>query len=392
MKLLPSFLALFAVALGYGALVPLAPALAQTTMRDMASAMVPLHTGALTAAYLFALAACAPLWGRLIDRSPRARIAAIGLMGFSLSFMVLGATSNVVALYAGAVLAGSFAGAIVPAVQAQVATVEGEAGQARTMTRFGAASFTGWFLGPPLATWGMARARGMEWPPGTLAFAAVVASGIVAAIAMFVAIPDHRLSRMTATGAQEARTGARLFLALGMAITVGVGAFEVSLMLWSVQVLKLDDATMSRMLVECTVVMMVAQSVITLVPGARPRWNTTGAVFALVATAAAIGSTPWLSSSFALFASVAVIAVGATVLQAMIALGTIRMAGSAVASVLGVQLALSSVAQGAGSFSAGLLFTRSGTGFLVPAAILAIAALLLLRPANRSFMPAASPK
>ena len=392
MKWLPSFLALFAVALGYGALVPLAAALAQTTMRDMASATVPLHTGALTAAYLFALAACAPAWGRLIDRSPRARIAAIGLVGFSLSFAVLGVASSVVALYAGALSGGSFAGAIVPAVQAQVANVEGEAGQARTMTRFGAASFTGWFLGPPLAAWGMARARDMGWPPGTLAFAAVVASGIVAAIAMFFVRAEHRPSHMPPGDMQKARAEARLFLALGMAITFGVGAFEVSLMLWSVQVLKLDDATMSRMLVECTVVMMVAQSVITLVPGARPRWNTAGAVFALVATAVAIGVTPWLASSLALFASVAVIAVGATVLQAMIALGTIRMAGSAIGAVLGLQLALSSVAQGAGSFSAGLLFTPNGAGFLVPAAILAIAALLVLRPANRPLMPARSSK
>src|SRR5699024_5979239 len=128
------------------------------------------------------------------------------------------------------------------------------------------------------------------------------------------------------------RAGPRLFLALGMAITFGVGAFEVSLMLWSVQVLRLGQAMVSRMLVECTVVMMVAQVIITMVPAARPRWHARLAGMAFLITAVAMAATPWARSPAWLFVTVAVIALTATVLQAMLALGTLKTAGPALGS------------------------------------------------------------
>ena len=380
MNLLPSLAALFAVALGYGALVPLAPLLAQTTMSGMSPSAIAFHTGALTSSYLVALAVFAPLWGRQVDRSSRMRIAITGLTGFTVSFAILSLATGVTSLYAGAVLAGSFAGAIGPSIQAQLGEVEGEERKARGLARFGAASFAGWFLGPSLATWAARQAEGLGWPPGRLALGAVAASGMLAAILMLRLADKSPLAASAAPKTAPPPTaGPRLFLALGMAITFAVGAFEVSLMLWSVQVLRLDQGMVSRMLVECTLVMMAAQVIITIVPAARPRWHARLAGSAFLIAAVAMAATPWARSSAWLFVSVAVIAIAATVLQAMLALGTLKTAGQALGAFLGLQLSLSSIAQAAGSFSAGALFSAMGTGFLMPAAVLAVAAGVALR-------------
>jgi len=161
---------------------------------------------------------------------------------------------------------------------------------------------------------------------------------------------------------------------LALALAFGLGGFEVSLVLWILQVMRLDAGQVSRLLVECTVVMMVVQATMFFVPAARPRWKPAGAAAAFAGMAAAIALTPVAPGVIAMSALVAVLAAAATVLQAMLSFGTITTAGNRPGAALGLQLSRSSVGQGLGSFSAGALFSASGGGFYTSAALLAAAA------------------
>ena len=371
---LGSFAALLVVALGYGTIVPLAPTLLQESMGRMSVETLSLHTGALSAVYLLTFAALAPVWGRAADVRSRHTIAAGGLVGFAASFAVIAVIRRVDVLYAGLAIAGACAAAVVPAVQVQVARVEGDPARARVLAALGAASFTGWFLGPPLASWSIARVTVAGIPADRFSLGIVALLGLAAAmLARSSARPG--LSEKASSAGPEPSTAlgrdAWIFGLLAMAVTFGIGGFEVSLVLWVVQVLRLDAALVSRMLVECTVVMMIVQVLIFLLPAARPRWNPPAAGMALVAMAAAIAAVPLAGGGWIGFAAVAVIAITATLLQMMISLGTVASARSRAGAALGLQLSLSSVGQGVGSFAAGALFSASGGGFFVSAALVA---------------------
>ena len=374
MSSLGSFAALLVVALGYGTIVPLAPTLLQRSMGPMSVEALSLHTGALSAAYLLAFAALAPLWGRAVDVRSRRAIAAGGLVGFAVSFAVIAAIERVDVLYAALALAGACAAAVVPAVQVQVARVEGDLARARVLAALGAASFAGWFLGPPLASWSIARVTVAGVPADRFSL------GVVALLGLAAATLTHFPARLglfeeKSTAAPEPPTAlgrdAWTFGLLAMAVTFGIGGFEVSLVLWVVQVLRLDASLVSRMLVECTIVMMMVQALIFLLPAARPRWKPSAAGVAFVAMAGAIAAVPLAGGGWIGFAAVAVIAITATLLQTMISLGTVASARSRAGAALGLQLSLSSVGQGVGSFTAGALFSASGGGFFVSAALVA---------------------
>ena len=378
MNTIASFAALFIVALGYGVIVPLGPALVARAMGPITMQAISFHTGALGAAYLLAFAALAPLWGRAVDTSSRRPIAAGGLVGFAIAFAAMSMVPGMALMYVSLAAAGACAAAVVPAIQVQIGRVEGDLAKARLLSALGAASFAGWFLGPPLASWGLAfgKERGVTATGFPLDVVAIL--GLAAAVLMLYAIPAD--SPEVASGQAEGdptalRRRAWLFGLLAMAVTFGIGGFEVSLVLWVFQVMRLEAGLVSRILVECSVVMMVVQATIFFLPAARPRWKPVAAGVAFGAMAAAVALTPLAPGAWAMFALVAIIAAAATLLQAMLSFGTVTSAGRHTGAALGLQLSLSSVGQALGSFSAGALFSPSGGGFYASAALLAASAI-----------------
>ena len=314
-----SFLALFIVALGYGVIVPLAPTLVREAMGPIAAQAISFHTGALSAAYLLAFAALAPLWGRVADVAARRVIAAAGLAGFALSFAVMAVAPAMTVLYPALIAGGAAAATVVPAIQVQIGRVDGDLAKARLLTALGAASFAGWFLGPPLASWsiGVGQARGISATSLPLGVIAIL--GFAAAIFSLYAIPAGSpfVGGDEAHAARQPFTrGAWQFGLLAMAVAFGLGGFEVSLVLWILQVMRLDAGQVSRLLVECTVVMMVVQATMFFLPAARPRWKPAGAAAAFAGMAAAVALTPLATGAIAMSALVAILAAAATVLQA----------------------------------------------------------------------------
>lgn len=377
MNAIASFVALFIVALGYGVIVPLGPELVERSMGSITEQGISFHTGALSAVYLLAFAALAPLWGRAVDTSSRRLIAAGGLTGFAIAFAAIVTIPRMAFTYVALAAAGACAAAVTPAIQVQIGRVEGDLAKARLLSALGAASFSGWFLGPPLASWSLALGKARGVASADIPFDVVAIFGLAAAVLMLYAIPADS----PVVGSEQAegdptilRRRAWLFGLLSMAVTFGIGGFEVSLVLWVLQVMRLQAGLVSIILVECAVVMMVVQATIFFLPAARPRWQPVAAGVAFGAMAAAVALTPLATGPWAMFALVAIIAATATLLQTMLSLGTVTSAGSHTGAALGLQLSLSSVGQGLGSFSAGALFSPSGGGFYVSAALLAGAA------------------
>jgi len=273
--------------------------------------------------------------------------------------------------------AGACAAAVVPAIQVQIGRVEGDLAKARLLSALGAASFSGWFLGPPLASWSLALGKARGIASTDFPFYVVAILGLAAAVLMLYAIPaDSPVvgSEQAESDPTTLRRRAWLFGLLSMAVTFGIGGFEVSLVLWVLQVMRLEAGLVSRILVECTVVMMVVQATIFFLPAAQPQWKPVAAGVAFGVMAAAVALIPLAAGAWAMFTLVAIIAAAGTLLQAMLSLGTVTSAGSHTGAALGLQLSLSSVGQALGSFSAGALFSPSGGGFYASAALLAAAA------------------
>lgn len=364
--------ATFVVALVYGVLAPLAPGLAGMHMASD-SGPYAFHTGAVTGTYLIAFAMAAPLWGRVAEARRRSTLAAAGLVGLAIALGAMAFTDTAAALYVSAGLAGFAAGAIAPAVQLGATLMEGSQRKVRFLTSISIASFAGWFLGPVLAS--EARAiRGLDGNAGAPVLFLVATLAIL--VAFWCARAGGAADSTRAVDGPASSPAAWTLPALTFAVAFAIGAFEISLILWSQQVLRMEAAFTSRLLLACTLVMALTQAVLVFVPLARPRWSAAGAavLFGLLAPAIAVNA--WWPRPDTAFISVAVFAILATVLQAMLSLGTIETAGARPGSRIGLQLSLASAGQGGGSLAAASAFTASGGGFYLAAALAVAAAVL----------------
>lgn len=382
-----SLFALFVVALGYGVLVPLAPEIAGRSMSGADARAISFHTGAMSFTYLSAFALLAPFSGRIVDMKRPRDIGVAGMAAFATAFAVLGYARGMWTIYGTLALSGAAASAVVPALQAQVRALASDAARARLLAAFGSASFAGWFLGPPLAAWTRttAAASMIAW-----SFGLVAAMGLLASIFAWTALRDAGgIPRPATEDAREPPRagGIRGWPLAAMAVTFGIGSFEVSILLWAVQVLRLDPPLVTRMLLECTLVMMAVQGGIFLLPGALPRFGPASASIAFGTMALALAMSPLHPAAWLAFAAVAVLAVSATLLQAMLAVHVVSGNGQRTGEVLGFQLALSNGGQALGSLSAGTLFSASGTSFFAASAVLAIVAVWSARSASAPRTP-----
>ena len=348
------------------------------------------HTGAVTGTYLVAFAISAPLWGRHAEGRRRSRLAAGGLVGVAVALAGMGFVGSAPALYLAASLAGAAAGAIAPAVQTGATLLEGSTRKVRYLTTLGGASFAGWFMGPVLAAEALPRGLLQSTGPWSVLL-------LVAALAVLTATWCSRESEAQTAGADPAApatnaSAAWTFPLLTFAAAFGLGAFEISLILWGGQVLGMDPASMARMLLECTVVMALTQAALVLVPAARPRWSSRVAAGLFVLLGAAIAANAVWPRTTTAVASIAAFAILATVLQAMLSLGTVETAGTQPGKRIGLQLSVNSAGQGGGSLAAAAAFSASGGSFWLAASMLALAAAVAwLRPVRIAGAPMASP-
>jgi DHA1 family multidrug resistance protein-like MFS transporter len=171
------FASLFIVMLGFGIVVPILPFYVTyfgASGREL---------GLMMAIYSLMQFICAPVWGRWSDRVGRKPVLLAGLVGFALSFGLMGLVQNVWQLIAARALAGILSSATLPATFAYIGDTTSGENRSGGMGILGAAMGLGMIFGPLLGG-----------PLGNIAlplpFFAAAGFAVIAALFAFAMLPE----------------------------------------------------------------------------------------------------------------------------------------------------------------------------------------------------------
>lgn len=258
--------AVFVVAAGYGALLPLLPGWLTSMMPSATATEIARHIGLLSGVYSAGVLVGAPLWGVVSDRVGRGRILIIGLVGYvaSLLLMLVPAFAGLWGIYALRGATGFFVAAVVPVVSALVADYTPEEQRARRFAWLGAMSLLGFLFGPGLN----ALADGVgSWAGEGAASSArsalivIVLSALLGAVMMLGLAATLPASRFPEAAAQnhpvtstEGRTTA--LWCLSGAVMFVLAGFELGIVLQGQQHASLSSREIALMFAECSLVML----------------------------------------------------------------------------------------------------------------------------------------
>ena len=370
-RFLPLAAALFAVAVAYGAVLPVVPALLDAWMPGASREAASSHTGVLAAVYMLAIVVLARMWGMLSDRRGRRGILLLGMAGHAAAIFALPWAQSMAQGYGLRFAAGAFAGAIVPAVVATAAELEDIEQRTSWLAWLGAASLLGYLVGPAISGATYALLKDVSAP--------LYAS---AGVAVFALLANCFGLRPEAVGAAVHRSpaspspyGLVRVAALSVGAMFGLGAFEVGLTVLGAQRLELRAELLALMFAECSAVMLLVQTCLGLSRSRASRFATTIAGIAFGAMTAGFSllalSGEMLSASIA----VALIAAGSGALIPLLTLLASLRPGIGIGASIGIQTAAANLGQGAGSAAAGLLYgSVSRESFWLYAALMAIGA------------------
>ncbi len=381
-------LAVFTVSIGYGVVLPLLPGLVEQLLQvSGASRSISSNTGLLTSVYVLGLFLIAPLWGRLSDRFGRRNILILGLLGFAASMLVFSLVRSLPALYGERFVSGIFAAAVTPVASAAIGDLAAnDESRGRRLTLLSVAGITGFLVGPML---GLLLARlgadvlGPIDPAGLLAIplaaTALLALPAAGAIALTVPASSHISASRLKTKAVQGGLVLRL-LVLAFLVSGAVGVFEVGLALRGRQELGLTQAQIAVMFTECSLVMIVVQTLVfsPLVKPRATRWLITPALAVLAAALFMVPRAP----NFALMLMViGAVAASAGILLPIMTYWISTKAGNAQGAELGKQTAAASLGSAVGSAAGGVLFAVpfAGASFVLMAAVTAGGIAIALR-------------
>lgn len=359
----------FTIALGYGAILPLLPVLLERVSSVAPSAADGLNTGGLTSIYMFALFLSAPLWGRLADRIGARILLVLGLLGYALALFALAFARDLWVAYGLRVIAGMFAGGVLPIVSARVAAIADLEQRGRLFAAVGAAALLGFLLGPALsgAIAHLMRTMGSEMSVQILAWS-LGATGATAVLVACAAARLHDVDEHRPATASEKRLPLRelprALLAVNFLVLFGLGAFEVLMPLASETRLRLDTGSLAMLFAECSLVMIAVQAILFFTPVLTrvPGWAIVASGFAAMAVGIA-----WFAlgdTRAAAYAGVGLVAAGSGwLLPAVGYIATIKEERSA-GVLFGALTAAASLGQAVGSASGGWLFDRIAEGAL----------------------------
>lgn len=136
---------LLTVFIGFGIIIPVLPQLVSEASPKSAA----WHTGGMLTAYSLMSFLLSPLWGSLSERIGRKPVIMIGVLGFSVSFLLFGLSGdNLVLMYASRILGGLFSGAVTACIVAYVADITTEENRTKGMAVVGMSIGTGFTFGP----------------------------------------------------------------------------------------------------------------------------------------------------------------------------------------------------------------------------------------------------
>jgi DHA1 family multidrug resistance protein-like MFS transporter len=378
----------FIVALGYGIVLPVLPTMVERLAGSADPTFAARHIGFLTAAYVAAPMAVAFLWGRVSDSVGRRPILVVGLIGFAVTLAASALASNLLLLYAGRILNGGFAAAVVPTALAFIADTTGDDDRrARTFGWVSMASIAGFLLGPMLgglaAGWAFDSGKAV---PLLQAAPFLLASGLALAAAggVRLILPGGRVTGQPVdTKNRETSTfvpGEIRLLALASVAAAGLGAFEVGLTLRNDQ-LAMSPAELGFTFATCSVVMFAVQGLV-FSPLVKPAATKVLVAPAFLVMAIGLAVIPSITAFSEMLFAVSVIAASAGVISPLLAFWVSRVTARSQGVELGIQAAAVSFGLSVGSAGAGLLFGFNGlqgAGFLAAAVAMALAATASLK-------------
>lgn len=361
-------MAAFTVSAGYGLVLPQIPRLVRAApgghLDDVA-----FHAGVLTGLYMLAVAAFAPLWGRLSDRVGRRPVLVAGLVGFALSTIFFAAARTLPQLYLERALSGLFAAAIAPVASAYVSDLApSDPWRASRLAWMNMAAIAGFVLGPMLGAFPLG---GVVTP---LVVAGALALGAAGLLLRIMGVPSASGRAAAATRSRPGLVAVLLGLSFAVAFTVGV--FEVGLAARAARITAAPAAELAVMFSVCSFVMFAAQAAV-FSPWVRidRTWRVVAPGFVLIALALILA--PRVSGFVPEVAVVGLLAASAGAISPVVAYWLSMVAGRHRGSGLGDQTALAALGQALGSAAGGLLLdAKFADPFLIGAAAALMAALV----------------
>ena len=381
--------AVFTVYTGYGVVLPILPFWLERISGNLS---VPWHTGMLAGVYMLALFAFAPAWGHASDRIGRRPVILLGLGGFVLALVLFGLTRSLWLGYLARILAGLFAAAVLPVTLAYVADTSHWQWRARRFAWMSTASLLGFLLGPALAGWlsGVAMAmpavtmvrRGAIWLP----FLVTGALGAVVMLASGFRLPEPAASPPPQRDEDAPRSDGgilRALFLLSLLVYFGVGSFEVGIALLGQRSLGLDPSRIGIMFMECSLVMLLAQTLV-FSPLARDHGGRRLITPSFLLMAVGLALLPVAAVFGALLFWVGLVAAGSGILIPLLGYLVSLHGGASQGAALGKQTAAASLGQALGSAAAGGLFgVAAAAPFWLTAGLLVVGAALGLGVSKR---------
>jgi len=374
-------LAMFAIAVGYGIVLPVLPFLIERLAGTADTTTQSWHTGLLTGTYILAIFLFAPLWGKFSDGRGRRPVILLGLTGFAASVALFALAESLPLLYVGRFLGGLFAAAITPVAYALVGDyAPTKEWRAHRFALINIAGTAGFFVGPLLGSLVLRATRELfaGTPEGVYSapFLATSALALLAALTVWGLVPrTARREGAQLCSAEMPRDQAvmlRLWV-IAFVTAVAIGAFEVGLSLRGKQILGMDAARIGMMFAECSLVMFVVQALV-FSPFVKPevtRWFVTPGLAIL---AIGLVVVPFTSSSVTMSIAVALVAASAGILSPIVTYWVSLGAGETQGADLGRMTAAASLGQALGSAAGGLLFDVS----ILPGAAFTVTAIVVL--------------
>ncbi len=362
----------FAVALGYGIVLPILPFFLESLLVDSRKLSLSSHVGMITGVYAFAMFLFAPLWGRLSDKVGRRPVILVGLGGFVVMLGSFGLSPNLWIAYATRILAGLFASSILPVASAYIADMAAPELRARRFAWMGTAGLFGFLAGPMLGGW-LSDSSG-QWLSSfsgrtgidlvSMPFLVAAALGAAVWLLTYLEMPQYAGNAAVLPLTDKAFTAhnsrsVNLLLLLTLLMMFGLGAFEVGLILHGQKILGFGPDRLSQMFVACMLVMIATQMLafpflIKRLPIhfiAPPAFAVMAGGLVFLPVALDFG---WL------LVAVGLVAAGSGLLAPIMSYRISLAAGTAQGTVLGKQAAASSLGQAIGSVVAGLGFGLMG--------------------------------
>lgn len=357
-------LAAFTVSLGFGAILPLLPAVVERLAFHGGGPKPSAQAaGLLTGLYMLSLFVFAPLWGALSDRIGPRRVLMTGLTGFAVTMLGFGFINSLAAVYAERFLSGLFAAAVTPVAMAAAADLDGsDEARARRMALVSVAGMTGLLVGPALGLAGSSVARTLGAGVHVMASGpALAATGSLALLgaALVARVFPHDKPRdgavtPLAPGPEDRAGGGLRLLTLSFIVSAGVAIFEVGLALRGQHRGGPGEGEIAAMFLACSLVMLAAHSLV-FSPWVRPAATRWALGPALAVLAGALFLAPRANGFALMLASTSAVAASAGVLAPVLAYWTSRGAGAERGRQIGRQTAAVSLGAAVGAAMAGLL-------------------------------------